>query len=69
MIMGDKPAYPPWPHSVCLPAGLARGAPPPFEPLLRSPPDAAVTPAAHRAVFRCAGIEATTTLRVSSSQK
>ena len=28
----SKLAYPPWPHSVCLPVGLARGAPLPFDP-------------------------------------
>ena len=28
MIMGNKPAYPPWPHSVCLPEGLAGGCAP-----------------------------------------
>ena len=39
-VMGDKPAYPPWPHSVCLPEGLARGAPPPFDPPLNSAPAA-----------------------------
>ena len=39
-VLGDKPAYPPWPHSVCLPEGLARGAPPPFDPPLNSAPAA-----------------------------
>jgi len=24
----DQPAYPPWPHSVCLPEGLAGGSAP-----------------------------------------
>ena len=26
--MGGEPAYPPWPHSVCLPEGLAGGCAP-----------------------------------------
>jgi len=37
MIMGNKPAYPPWPHSVCLPEGLAGGRAP-SNPCVSGPP-------------------------------
>ncbi len=70
MIMGNKQASLPTVATLRVsPGGAGEGRFAPFEPLLRSPPDAALMPAAHRAVLRWAGIETTTTLRVSSSQK
>ena len=36
-VKGNEPAYPPWPHSVCLPEGLAGGCAP-SDPGVSGPP-------------------------------